>query len=71
MREFGCGHEITEDSVEELHDTLKQCYSDVSRLKAAARERSRLALDYNSQERYLKLLWDRPSLKPLLSGAIN
>lgn len=69
VREFGCGHEISEDSVEELHDALKECYANVSCLKAAAHERSRVALDYNSQERYLKLLWERPSLKPQLLGA--
>lgn len=57
IEEFGSGMSIPEGSSEALSEAMETCSANLEGMLKAARERSEIALGYNSASRYLKLLW--------------
>jgi glycosyltransferase involved in cell wall biosynthesis len=58
MHEFGTGITVPEDDVEAWCAAFEKCCVKRKQMCATARERAKVALEYNSAERYLSILWD-------------
>jgi glycosyltransferase involved in cell wall biosynthesis len=60
MREFGFGVVVPESDADALCTAIEHCCAETEFMTNEANKRAKVALAYNSPERYLEILWPKP-----------